>query len=195
MLDGFEISISRMKSFFESFKRGEKMTPEEREAEEENYLKWKKIEPFQKRLSHASSNRKDLEPNCFGTAFYLMGILPYDQVIFTSDNDRRVRKALSLMDKHKTPVPNSIMISFDEKKELVHASYIKNIDPLLGYQREGNQGSLEEITDIENNVTKGYLIPVVGRGKYKHLFYTLNGTSMQEWAKEITAEYSPLWYA
>lgn len=197
MLDGFDHFKnfdSNMKSFFESYEKFKKLTPEEREARQRNYLKWKKIETFEKRLAHSYNNRDYLEPNCYGTAFYLMGILPYDQVIFTDGNVKRIRRALALMEEHSEPVADSIMISFNEKNKLSHASFILTINPILGYHREGSGCRLEKILDIEKDVVKSYLIPIVGMSSYTNKFFTVNGNSLEDWAKEITAEYYPLWY-
>ncbi len=195
MLEGLDDDFdSRSKSFFESYAEWMKLTPEELAVGQRNYLKWREIQTFDERLAYASINRDYLEPMCFGTAFYLKGIIPYDQIIFTNENVKRVRKALALMNEHSEPVADSIMISFNEKNELCHASYILSINPIVGFHREGNNGRLENIVDIEKDVVKGYLIPIVGPSNYKNKFFTTNENSLEEWAKEITAEYYPLWY-
>ena len=58
------------------------------------YLEWKEPnQSFLERLAMAEEGNK-FEPNCYSTAFFLLGIVPYDIVMYTPG---RIEKALSRM--------------------------------------------------------------------------------------------------
>lgn len=158
-----------------------------------NFLKWKEPEPFAERLEQAKEAhaQDNYEPNCFGTAFHLLGVLPYDQVIFTNDDNRRVQAALKTMDEHSSPQDESILIA-RINEHIVHAAYIRQARPLRGYHRIGAGRPLyliKRMNDIDD-----YVEDVFGKKETRYLFYTQR-ESLDPWAKEITAEYRPLWFA
>ncbi len=111
-------------------------------------------QPLEVRIKMAENNYK-LEPNCFGTAFFLLGLLPYDLVIFTNNKNINVRKALCRMIESDEPKDNSIIISYDYKENIHHAAFIEKVNPFKGYQRLGSEGKFEKINSIKD--IKNYL--------------------------------------
>lgn len=144
------------------------------------------------RICYALANTSHLEPNCFGTAFFLKGILPYDMVIFTNDSNKLVQEALEFMEPHNEPLDNSIIISYGKNNEIFHGSYLKTAKPFFGFQRNGSQrrvSTINSIADIEE-----YLNNVSYEGPFKHKFFTENGKSLEPWARKIVDGYSFYWY-
>jgi len=154
-------------------------------------------QPFNKRIELARNNSR-FEPNCYGTAFFLLGVLPYDMVIYTGKG--LIRSALNRMNVSSSPQIHSIMVSCDKDDGILHTSYIETAAPLTGYQRRGSEGEftrVNSLSDVEDYLKS--LSPESFFGgasvKYKHNYFTLReGDSLKDWAEKIVAQYHPDWY-
>ncbi|MEX2017122.1 MAG: hypothetical protein WD876_01475 [Candidatus Pacearchaeota archaeon] len=176
-----------------------------------NYLVWKRSDlAFGERVAFASGGKK-LDPNCQGTSFFLLGVLPYDVVVFNGGNGKednlRTRNALKRMMHSIAPIDNSLLISLSNSGTIMHASYILTTKPFFGYHRMGSGGPFEKITNISD--IERYLEDVDGEKKigedkdgrwvwghagkpYRHEFYTLKPQDrLVNWAKGIVKEYRP----
>lgn len=158
-----------------------------------SYLKMRKVpQPLELRIKRAERNHKR-EPNCYGTAFFLLGVLPYDLIIFTNNEDINVRKALCRMKESGEPKDNSILISYNDEKEIYHAAFIKTANPFNGYQRRGSEGIFEEINSVSD--IESYL-KEIGIEEYINKYYTLNESDkLSDWSEEMTKRYIPGWWA
>ena len=173
-------------------------------------LEWKEPNPnFSERLAMAKEGNK-LDPNCYSTAFFLLGVIPYDVVMYTeSDDNERLRRALSRMIHLKKPRDNSLIISFGKSGRVYHASYLLTAEPFFGYQRVGKYCGpfmeFHKMDDIEeylnDTIPDEFAGWVNGRGTwrpaeapYSHKFYTLNPKdNLRDWAKGIVREYRSGW--
>lgn len=159
-------------------------------------LKFREVpQPLSLRIEIAK-NSEGLEPNCYGTAFFLLGVMPYDMVIFTSNRKADIRKALSRMSVLEQPQDNSLVISFNKTDEPEHASFIEKTNPLRGYQRKGSGGRFAEISQMSD--IDAYFNRVLGlRGQnFHHRFYTLKqDDDLSDWVKEIVGKYEYGWWA
>ncbi|MBI3334597.1 hypothetical protein HYZ97_03865 [Candidatus Pacearchaeota archaeon] len=162
-----------------------------------SYLKLRDIpQHLEQRIAEARKN-KELEPNCYGTAFFLLGVLPYDMVVFT---DREtITEALAGMDCSETPRDMSIMLSLRDTA-LMHASFIKQAVPLQGYQREGSSGEFREVHSMKE--VRRYLESLESPFKcfsqkaivYTSTWYTLKSEhALDAWARKQVARYTPGW--
>lgn len=152
-------------------------------------------QPLNLRIQLARNSRK-YDPNCYGTAFFLLGVLPYDLVIFTDKRKHRIKEAISKMFMSEYPRDNSLLISFDEINEPHHAAFIERATPLRGYHREGSQGPFKEFSRIEDIEKYLKRIPQFENTDFKHKFYTLKTKDIfSDWARERVDEYTFGWWA
>lgn len=161
-----------------------------------SYLQFREVpQSLDARIEFARKN-KELEPDCYGTAFFLLGVLPYDMVIFTSGDF--VPEALKRMQLEKAPRDNSIIIS-SVNGVIEHASFIRTANPLFGYQREGAEGKLTQVNslgDIERYVRSTHLIlPGLLKFELVNKTYSLKKEDhLDDWAKRIVENYHPGWW-
>lgn len=153
-----------------------------------SHLTFQKVpESLESRIQIAKNNKEELEPNCYGTAFFLLGVLPYDMVIFTNARNLNVRNALNRMEELACPKDNSIIVLSDDR-EICHVAFIEQANPLKGYHRLGPRCEVREIfqlSDIEN----------YGSVTYRHRFYSVKESdNLLDWAKDIVEEYHPFWW-
>ncbi len=157
------------------------------------YLAWKEVpQSLQARITHAQLNTS-LEPNCFGTAFFLLGVLPYDLVIYTGKGN--VAKALKEMVLLDTPQNNCLAIA-SINKGIVHATYIESVLPFKGYQRKGAEGEFSHISSLTQIDEYIRSVPEWSdkRQTLSHSFYTLKDNDrLDSWAKDIVAQYHLGW--
>lgn len=159
-------------------------------------------QPLEKRIEIVweKEDQIEFEPNCYGTAFFILGVLPYDMVIFTGKN--YIREAISRMEQLEHPINNSIIFSFIDQK-LKHASFIKSVNPFQGYHRRGSEGEFEafsKIQDIEDYLysSSHSVLNILPSRKpvFSHKFYSLSPSdNLSDWAKKVVEAYHPGWYA
>lgn len=139
------------------------------------------------------AHNSELTSHCYGTAFFLQGILPYDCNFDTSGGKTSfLPRIFGLLDKHNSPVDNSVMLSENSDGFIVHGTYVVNGDLLTGYQRKGCGGVFEEVSGMHD--VEAYLRSI-GVGNPIHKFLTLPGdrkkmTQIHKWAKDVTVAYS-----
>ena len=114
------------------------------------FIKFRDVpEPFGKRLAIAETPENPwLEPNCYGTALFLMGILPHDVCIY----NKHVPKLLKLLDEVEELKDNSLVFSLREKEDekyIEHLAYVRSVNPFEGFQRTGCCGSFEQIKSMQ----------------------------------------------
>jgi hypothetical protein len=162
-------------------------------------LEFREVPQLEERIRLASGNHElELDPNCYGTAFFLFGVLPYEVVIFTHQGHRRIKEAVSRMHPLDSPQDNSLIISSDRFGNPLHAAFLEAASPFKGYHRMGSQGPFREFTKIQD--IEEYLIACcrhpldTGPHVYNHQFYALNKSdNLSDWAEERVGEYSPGW--
>ncbi len=154
------------------------------------------VHPLAERIKIAANNQGYLEPNCFGTAFFLLGVLPYDMVIFTNKDNDNITKALRKMKSVRAPSDNSIMISSNQNG-IQHTAYIETSEPLKGYHRLGSESGFAEFCSLEE-VDK-YLDSISGsqmfrKTEWKNEFYILKKPrKLERWARDIVDQYHFGW--
>lgn len=179
-----------------------------------SYLEYREVpQPLEARIEIARSNNKYhdeyLDPNCFGTAFFLLGVLPYDMVILTNNNNKNIRDALGLMEESDKPKKNSLLASYHDG-ELLHTAFIRETKfwgAIRGYHRTGSCGPFKEIKNlktVEEYLTKVHLPYLrlckrIGQEqtklKFSHRFFSLSDKDLTPWAKNIVEMYDPYWWA
>ena len=171
-----------------------------------SYLDFRKVpEPLEKRIEIARENLK-LEPNCYGTAFFLFGILPYDMVVFT-DKRHFVQKGLNILNKIEEPQDNSLMVSLKNGKEIKHMTYIKTANPFNAYQRRGSSGNFEFVENMEqiyDYLKSAYISHISHKIHWTHKYYSFtklkkvnnqfHRKNINSWSKEIVNSYTPIWW-
>lgn len=165
-----------------------------------SYLEFKpNIMSLEERIEFARQNTS-LEPNCYGTTFFLLGVLPYDRVIFSGHG--YIRRAISRMNQVDSLRNNSIMIS-SIGKFIQHATFIQQSNPLKGYHRKGSSDGFDtsdfsEVTEIEDaarylRTIREFAHPDI---QISNSFYTLKtDDNLSDWAKEMVEKYNPAWWA
>jgi len=158
------------------------------------YLEFQEVpQPLEKRIETAREGKNLwLDPNCYSTAFFLFGILPYEVVIFTSNSNERVKDALSKMTKSEKIQDKSLMISSNREKEIIHASFILEASPLEGFHRTGARSSFRKFKSFEE--VEDYLREFY-EGIFTHKFYSVENGVLEGWARKRVEEYSPGWDA
>ena len=159
------------------------------------YLKFQEVpQPLHKRIEMVWDKEDSLEfePNCYGTAFFLAGVLPYDMVIFNDPKKRYLRRAIERM--HGSPLiqDNSIDV-FHKPGGIVHMAYIETAYPLIGYHRRGAEGEFEKITNFLQ--VDEYLRNVFEKNiNFREDFHCLSPSdNLSDWAKEVVEAYTPGW--
>lgn len=170
-------------------------------AERSSYLSWRSPPTtLEERIAIASRENLHLEPNCYGTAFFLLGALPYDMVIFTGKGN--VARALKQMRPISAPVDHSI-IAMGEGNSIGHLAYVQHASSgkLLGYHREGACGPFKKFETLQECITymescKPYpsFFSKPKEPSYNFSYYALKeGDTLETWARDIVAQYHPGW--
>lgn len=164
------------------------------------HLKFREIPgPLEKRVKIARANKFKLEPNCYGTAFFLLGVLPYDRVVFYN----YVGKIPEFMDQLDKPEDNSIIMPFKGNLNFGHAVYIEKGSSVEGYQRVGLFADFEIVKNMED--VQDYLDGITNfqffckNSKWKYKYYGLPTSKIKKkkldkWARDVVSEYSPQWW-
>lgn len=154
-------------------------------------------QPLDARIDFARTNKKS-EPNCYGTAFFLLGILPYDMVVFT--NRKYVWRALEFLEEKPGPTDNSLIISRTSEGNLRHASFIRDAATFQGFHREGSGGyfsEFKELADIETYLNAAESGVFRKKNEWKHSYHRLPSQPdeelVQNWVKDVVESYSPCW--
>jgi len=148
---------------------------------------------LEKKIELASIDGSTLEPNCYGTAFFLLGVLPFDMVVHTSNNNQDIKDVLSQMEESGEPKDNSILSIHNSDDESVHMAFIKQANALLGYHRKGTMGEFSEFNDLKS--VEDYVISTIEINKFKIKYFTIGKTDLTPWAKKIVKGYERYWYA
>jgi hypothetical protein len=151
-----------------------------------SFLKFREVpQPLQARVDICRENRKS---NCYGSAFFLLEVLPYDIDIQTGRGF--ITEALKRM----TPCncQDRCLAITRQDNEIIHASFVEKANPFFGYQRRGTGCKFEEIGGFED--IEAYLRTVrqYARCNFKHEFYCLSPEDkLLDWAKRMVALYGP----
>lgn len=154
-------------------------------------------EPFEKRLLLAEKGEftwqeKMLYQNCFGTAFFLLGILPYDVLLYGNKNEEITRNALSLMEKIETPTEDSLIISLEEGF-IRHASYVHAADPLVVSFRAGWQGPFVKEAGFDEIIK---YMKEFWEEPFTHEYYKINNKKiLSSWAQDVVKNYTAFYDA
>ena len=160
-----------------------------------DHLRFDKVpEPIEKRIDMSYKNQGYYIPNCHGTAMFLLGVLPYDIVVFTHDNEKNLRNVLSKMDESPSLIDNCLMVSSiilsNQREEIVHSSFIMNANPLKGFHRRGARGLFEEFESL--SIPIGYVqgCSFVNGDRIINRFYSVGDNNLEDWAREIIGMYN-----
>ena len=134
---------------------------------------------------------------CFGTGFFLFGILSYDIFIPRNDNWQELRAALARMIISNHPLDYSIAVWFEnssdlDTSEIFHTAFIERVNPLQGYHREGTFGPFSPFTDF--SAVESYVRRAArSADKCISKYYTLNPSdNLRDWAERRVRNYQAL---
>ncbi len=166
-----------------------------------SFLKWKSIPPMKERITTALKPSGMADRNCYGTALFLLGVLPHDVLVFTNNSNENMRKALEQMECIPSPRDSSIMVSYDKCNEIRHASFIFFTKPLKGIHRLGGECAYDKCPAVKFysfDEIEDYLRSVQDEGEftgpYAHRFFTAKEGDLEEWARKMVERYSPGWW-
>lgn len=140
-------------------------------------------EPLEKRIDICLNGEDvSVDTNCYGTSLFLLGIIPYDVMIFNGRNF--LGRVLDLMEEVSEPQDNSLIVSIN-RNSIHHIGYVETATPFVAYQRIGINGKFSRISSIngideylstlrESKMVS--LAPLFGgsdSNKWIHRFYTL----------------------
>lgn len=156
-------------------------------------ISWQDVPPtIEERIAQCEKNSNYLEPNCFGTLFFLKGILPYDQDVYTDPDNRFIQRALKHMREIAKPEDDCIVFC-ESYLGIEHGFYIRTINPFLGYHRAGSCGDFETLENLEP--VEKYLKSISGleffrKKEWSYSYYKLDDPKkLESWAKDVVKSY------